>query len=140
MGRAIDIEELRVSSENRLASGSSKQSRRSGGGGRKPKTKRSALFLKGPVPLSWLGKAAALPGKGTAWVALALWFKSGLENDSRTVKLTQKDVRHFAVSRWAKSRGLDRLEKAGLISVERRIGKSPVVTILGVSKGWNRLD
>ena len=63
-------------------------------------------------------------------VAIALWFLSGLNRQARTVKLSGKVLREMGVGRHAGYRGLDSLEKAGLVSVERRPGQSPLVTLL----------
>src|SRR4051812_11889091 len=45
-------------------------------------------FLRGPIPLAWLEKAAKLPGKAPLAVALAIRFESGRRNNARSVKLT----------------------------------------------------
>ena len=49
---------------------------------------RKELFLRGPVPLEWLGKAAALPGK-TLNVAIALWWRHGMAK-GKPFKLTRR--------------------------------------------------
>jgi hypothetical protein len=85
-------------------------------------------FIKGPLPLSWMQRAMALPGK-TIHVALALWFLSGLKCD-KTVKLSGKIVRSFGVSRDAKYDALKRLEAENLIKICRKPGSVPVVTLL----------
>jgi hypothetical protein len=46
------------------------------------------------------------------------------------VTLTSAILRRFSVNRKAKYRGLEALEEAGLIRVERRPKKNPIVTIL----------
>lgn len=85
-------------------------------------------FIKGPLPLDWFEMASALPGK-TLHVALAIWFYVGLERTT-TVKLGQKRVARFAVSRDAKYDALRRLAEAGLIEVEQRPGQSVQVTLV----------
>jgi hypothetical protein len=85
-------------------------------------------FLKGPVPMSWLAAAARLPGKALA-VGLALWRLAGATK-SQTILLSTTEVALLGVDRNAKSRALRMLEMAGLISVERRPGRLPRVTIL----------
>jgi hypothetical protein len=85
-------------------------------------------FIKGPLPLDWFEMASALPGK-TLHVALAIWFQVGLERTT-TVKLGQKRVARFAVSRDAKYEALRRLAEAGLIEVEQRPGQSVQVTLV----------
>ena len=88
----------------------------------------ATLFLKGPVPLGWLGQAAALPGK-TFQVAVALWWRHGMAK-GQPFKLTRKALKIFAVERDAASLGLVRLEHAGLIHVARQPGQRPLITIV----------
>ena len=87
-------------------------------------------FLKGPVPFDWLKVAAALSGK-TFVVGIALWFEAGRSQDSR-VKVTSRLLSHFSLHRNVALRSLRRLEQAGLISLETKTGRCPVVTILPV--------
>lgn len=93
-------------------------------------TDKKELFLRGPIPLEWLGKAAALPGK-TLNVALAIWWLHGMSG-SKSFKLTRKALKYMNVERDAASAGLIRLEQAGLIQVERKPGQRPTISIVGV--------
>jgi hypothetical protein len=95
---------------------------------RLPRHRPDAEFLKGPIPLAWLAPAARLLGRALA-VALSVWFESG-RKAQRTVHLTGPILARFGVSRKALYHGLRALEAAGLVSVERRAGKNPTVTIL----------
>jgi hypothetical protein len=88
---------------------------------------RSGEFLKGPIPLAWLSPAARLPGRALA-VALSIWFER-CRKRRNTVKLTSPLLARFGVNRKALYRGLQALESAGLVTVERQQGKNPVVTI-----------
>jgi len=81
----------------------------------------------GPIPLSWLSSAAQLPGK-SLHVAVALWFLRGLQ-DTPVVTLSNVMSERFGLDRNAKYRGLGWLEEAGLVSVSRKCGRSPMVTI-----------
>lgn len=91
-------------------------------------------FIKGPIPLDWIGRAACLPGK-TLHVALALQYLTGLQK-THTVKLGAKALATLGVARDAKYEALDRLQNAGLITVERSRGRAPVVTMLvGTKEG-----
>lgn len=85
-------------------------------------------FIRGPIPLEWIARANALPGKAGA-VGLALWFLVGVQK-SRTVKLTGEVERIAACGRKALYPALAALEKAGLVTVERKPGARAVVTIL----------
>ena len=90
--------------------------------------RRKKGFIKGPIPLGWITKAAGVEGK-TLHVAIALWFLAGLKR-SRKVALSQSTLRLFGVSRQASYRALKRLETVGLVSVDRHRGRNPIVTIL----------
>ena len=91
-------------------------------------SKKSELFLKGPVPLSWLSKASLLPGKSFN-VGLALWWLEGMAK-GKPHKLTGSVIGHFGVKRDASRDALRRMEQAGLVRVERNPGSCPLVSIL----------
>ncbi len=78
--------------------------------------------------LDWLMTAAQLPGK-SLHVSVALWAIGELQN-SRVVALSNSISLRFGLDRNAKYRALAWLEEAGLISVERKAGRAPLVTIL----------
>jgi hypothetical protein len=88
------------------------------------------LYLGPRIPLPWLTPACGLKPKDLA-TGLAIWFLSGLRKSTSGLELTGETTSHFRLSRSAKSRGVDALEGEGLIAVERRGGKPPVVSILG---------
>jgi hypothetical protein len=96
--------------------------------GKLPRHKLGEKFLKGPIPLLWLEGAARLPGKALH-VALQLWFWAGIKR-SRVIKLPSSNLLKFGVNRHAGYRGLNALERAGLVSVIRKCGRKPVVTLL----------
>jgi DNA-binding transcriptional ArsR family regulator len=79
--------------------------------------------------LEWVQRAAQLPGMSLA-VGLALWFKVGVSRNE-TVLLTSAFLHEFGVTPSAKSRALKCLEQAGLIKVDRRPRKNPLVTLIG---------
>ena len=97
---------------------------------RLPRPKAGEKFLRGPIPLSWLSVAAQLPGK-SLHVAIAIWLMASLAK-SAIVPLSNAAALPFGLDRNAKYRALEWLEEAGLISVERKAGRSPVVTVLEV--------
>lgn len=92
---------------------------------------KKELFLRGPIPLEWLSKAAAFPGK-TLHIAIALWWRQGMAKGT-SFKLTQAALKYLYVERDAASAGLLRLEQAGLIQVERNPGRRPTISILPAS-------
>lgn len=95
---------------------------------------KAELFLRGPIPLAWLGSAASLPGK-TLNVGIALWWLHGMAK-GKPFKLTQKSLQTLNVERDAASAALVRLEQVGLIRVVRKPGRRPTVSmVVGVAKG-----
>jgi len=91
---------------------------------------KAGLFLRGPIPLDWLGSSASLPGK-TLNVGIALWWLHGMAK-GKPFKLTQKALQTLNVERDAASAALVRLEQAGLIRVVRQPGQRPTVSMVSV--------
>lgn len=89
---------------------------------------KKKLFLRGPVPMDWLSQAAELPGK-TLNVALAIWWLNGM-TQSEYFKLTRKSLNLLCIKRDAASISLKRLEGAGLIKVQRKVGQRPIISIV----------
>lgn len=85
-------------------------------------------FLKGPIPMDWLQRAAMLSGKALH-LGVALWFRAGLVGSMR-LKLSNADLAALGVARDAKYDGLQRLKAAGLIAIEQQPGRAPTVTLL----------
>jgi hypothetical protein len=92
---------------------------------------RTKRFLKGPIPWGWLAAACSLPGKALH-VGIALWLWAGIEKSSQ-VRLGTSRLAQVGASRHSAYRALNALESAGLVTVARRKGKSPLVTILEAS-------
>lgn len=91
-------------------------------------------FLRGPIPLAWLGRASTLGGKALA-VGVVLWFLSGLRNRRDDLLLASKTLKRFGVNGSGKSRALKAMEAAGLIRVKPQPGRrNPLVTILDVDE------
>ncbi len=89
---------------------------------------RTAPFLKGPIPMAWLLRAGALPGRALH-VSFLLWFHFGLRSNLR-VRLSSEHLRSMGVDRYAEYRALRALEAAKLVTVQRRPGSRPWITIL----------
>ena len=85
-------------------------------------------YLRGPIPLVWLSRAACLSGR-VLHAALALWHISMLKK-SKIVKMQAKVMKAFGISRGVYIESLKKLEETDLISVERKPGSTPTVTIL----------
>lgn len=94
------------------------------------KNKKKSFFLKGPIPLCWLTPCSQLGGKALN-VGLAIWFLAYLTKSSK-VKLTHRTIEKFGLNRHSSYRGLARIEKAGLVSVVRKTGNCPNITLLNV--------
>jgi len=123
MGDAmIDLESVRLGGDDVLAPPKPKP--------KLPRHHPGEKFLKGPIPLRWLTRAATLPGKALH-VALALWFQAGVER-SATVRLNLSRLQDFGVERSAGSRALTMLATCRLVAVWQRPGCAPIVTILEV--------
>jgi DNA-binding transcriptional ArsR family regulator len=75
--------------------------------------------------MRWLSAAMRLPGKALH-VAIAIWQRAGMTN-SGTIKLNLS--RLDGVTHSAGSRGLLALEEAGLVTIVRKKGQSPIVTL-----------
>lgn len=86
-------------------------------------------FLKGPVPLDWLAAAAQLPGKALT-VAVLIRYRSGLQRATAELTLPGKLLTQFGIGRNALYRGLEQLERAKLIEIERRRGRMARIAIV----------
>ena len=98
--------------------------------------KTPALAFRGPVTISWLTSAARLPGK-SLHVGLAIWYAAGRFR-SHKVLLSNIDAHRFGLNRNAKYRALGWLESAELISVDRKLGRTPVITVRSVMSASDR--
>ena len=96
---------------------------------RPPRHRLGDLFLKGPIPLSWLLRVMELPGKSPLAVSLAIWFKAGIEK-RRTIRITGRLLNQFHIHPDTSRRALSKLEAAHLVTVDRHAGRCPIVTLL----------
>ncbi len=115
----------------------------SGGGdehrvSRVPRHHVGQLFLKGPIPWDWLAKAAHAPGRALH-VALAVWFEAFVKS-ARTVQLSRARLDDLGLDRHTTRRGLACLERLGLVSLERRPGCRPQITVLDLSASKPRSE
>src|SRR5262245_4654695 len=85
----------------------------------------------GPIPCSWWLPATRLPGR-SLHVGAVCWMLAGWER-SASFELVLDGWADLGLSRFAVSRGLDTLEQAELVSVARKPGQSPIVTVRDVS-------
>ncbi|MFO1352029.1 MAG: hypothetical protein U1F68_15675 [Gammaproteobacteria bacterium] len=100
--------------------------------------RQSAVFLKGPIPMMWLERAANLPGKALN-AALAIWHVHGVMKQARFVVKREMWAR-LNLTRQSYYRALKQLEAEGLIAVERKAGRYPVITLRAVERGESALE
>jgi DNA-binding MarR family transcriptional regulator len=95
--------------------------------GRQPSPIRDK-FIAGPIYVSWVCQASRL-GVKALLVGLALWHLKGLRRDNGFL-VSNLMLQEWGIRPDAKTRALRKLEKAGLIIVERRGKRSPRVTLV----------
>ena len=88
--------------------------------------KRREHFVK--VPFTWLEALVGASGN-TCRLALHLLYLHWKDNGA-PIKLANGMLEMDGINRKAKSRGLSELECRGLITVERRPKKSPIVKLI----------
>lgn len=100
---------------------------------RLPRPAKGEQYLGGPVPLAWLSRAAELSGKALH-LGIALWFAAiRSRGKNPAVVLSEALAERFGLrSRTTRARALAVLSGAGLVTVENRTGRAPLVTILAV--------
>ena len=81
------------------------------------------------VPLAWKERLSQAAYIGTYRVALHLLYRDWKEG-SRPVLVSNVALAREGVSRWGKWRALRELESLGLVKIERRPRKSPVITVI----------
>lgn len=91
-----------------------------------PASDRRPLY--GPIPWSWWLPASRHPGASLR-VASACWLVAGWRR-SAEFDLAMGGWAELGLSRHSAGRGLSELERAGLVAVTRRPGRSPAVMIL----------
>jgi hypothetical protein len=113
-----DPSELRLETDKVLQSSSRRH--------RRARMRRA--FVAGPIDVQWLSHARKL-GVSALWVGLALWYIRGLRKSDRFV-VSNRMMRPWNVEPDAKRRALWKLQKAGLIVIDSRERRSPVVTLV----------
>lgn len=89
--------------------------------------KRQKQFVM--VPWTWVDRLTTAHHIGTYKVALYVlhlnWKRSG-----QPFALPNRALEGHGVNRWSKWKALRELEQLGLIRVERRLRKSPIITVI----------
>ena len=82
------------------------------------------------VPLAWLARVLPVVRTTTHLVVAMLIYRECLRQRSKTVTLSNGELKRFGISRYAKYRALAWLHRAGVIAIEGRNGRSVRVTLL----------
>ena len=93
-----------------------------------PSRPKYRSFIQGPIDFEWVKKSAALPGKASL-VGIAIWFVAGMAK-SNTFTIQGQVLEDLGISNKAFNRALNKLAEIGLITVNRRPGRSPEITLL----------
>jgi hypothetical protein len=91
------------------------------------KRKKPEPFVK--VPLWWAKRMAAVTHTKRALVGIVL-LHTAWKTKCATFPLPNGQLANLGVSRQTKRRALADLERAGLITVERPLRKTPIVTLV----------
>jgi hypothetical protein len=92
--------------------------------------RRDKQFLR--IPMRLWEVVVPLPGKA-GHVYELLWRRHHMEKKPASVRLTAGERQRCKLTRWHTARAYEVLEEAGLITVERRVGKSPRITLCPVA-------
>jgi len=94
----------------------------------KRKNRKDAFVL---LPLGWF--EAATRATRTPQALVSVWLLHlAWRAKSPTFPVPNGQLEQHGVSRYAKYRALARLERAGLITVDRRVRKTLIVTLVGL--------
>jgi len=85
-------------------------------------------FIAGPIDAAWVIQAAQL-GVKALLLGMVLWHLKGLRKTNSFV-VSNLTTKEWGIGSDAKRRALRKLEKAGLITVERQGKRSPRITLL----------
>jgi DNA-binding transcriptional ArsR family regulator len=85
-------------------------------------------FIAGPIDVVWLSQARKL-GVTALWVGLSLWYLRKLRG-SDSIIVSNLAMQDWGVQPDAKRRALRNLKNAGLITIEPRGKRSPLVTLV----------
>jgi hypothetical protein len=97
--------------------------------GQKPRRPKVSYIR--TIPVSWFVELSKLPGKTPLIIGMALQYRVGVSK-TRAVKLNRWTRKLFGLQRHQVSRGVDLLERADLIRVQRDPGRLASITVLDV--------
>lgn len=118
----LSLDDLRLSPEARANIERHQQT------SRKARNTSMVPFIRGPIPEWWITKAAKLPAK-SLHMALALWAVHHCDRD-KLVRVNQKLLAKYGMSRDSAYRALVYLGGAGLVYCDRKPGRLATVRLL----------
>ncbi len=107
------------------------------------KSRQYKEYVRGPLPLKWFQRASTI-SRTAAVVGMIIWRIAyqtklwGYDSQRRTsgsIKVTNQTCKKWGVCGNSKNTALRLMEKAGLIRLELKRGRSPVVQIIDAELG-----
>ena len=107
------------------------------------KSRQYKQFIRGPLPLKWFQKASTI-SRTAAVVGMIIWRDAyqkklwGYGSQKRTsghIKITNQTCIKWGVCGNSKNTALRLMEEAGLIRLDTKRGRSPVVQIIDAELG-----
>lgn len=89
---------------------------------------RQSRFLKGPIPMAWIDRAARLPGRALH-VALIIWHRAAMQR-KELIHLSASVYHSHGIPLATAKRALRALEQAKLVVVQHQRGKAPRVRLI----------
>ena len=105
---------------------------------RTSKSRQYRQYVRGPLPLKWFQRASTI-SRTAAVVGLIIWGIAyqkklwGYDSQRRTsghIKVTNQTCMKWGVCGNSKNTALRLMEKAGLIRLDTKRGRSPIVQII----------
>ena len=105
---------------------------------RTSKSRQYKEYVRGPLPLKWFQRASTI-SRTAAVVGLIIWrivYQKklwGYDSQRRTsghIKVTNQTCKKWGVCGNSKNAALRLMEKAGLIRLDLKRGRSPIVQII----------
>ena len=102
------------------------------------KSRQYRQYVRGPLPLKWFQKASTI-SRTAAVVGMIIWRIAyqkklwGYDSQRRTsghIKVTTQNCMKWGVCGNSKNTALRQMEKAGLIRLDTKRGRSPIVQII----------
>ena len=115
---------------------------------RVPKSRQYKEYVRGPLPLKWFQSASSI-SRTAGVVGLIIWKIAyqrklwGYDSQRRTsgsIKVTNQTCMKWGICGNSKNTALRRMEEAGLIRLDTKRGRSPVVQIIDDDLRADRIE